>query len=95
MSRRSSLMDATRQAVDAAASGDLTALEAALAARRAALDDASVSQRVAAFKEAEAIPPLLKGIKRRIGDQHRRLEQLKNGVARTKAPCAAKIDFRG
>ena len=94
MNQSNALLVATRQALDAAAIGDLDALETALAARRRALEGATVSERVAAFNEGEAIQLLLKGIKRRIGDQHSRLEQIKTGFARTAAPCAAKIDLR-
>lgn len=94
MGEHTTLMEATRQALDAAAAGDLEALGIALAVRRAALEDATVSERVAAFKEGEAIQFLLKGVKRRIGEQHRRLEQIKIGLARTAAPRAAKIDLR-
>jgi hypothetical protein len=37
---------------------------------------------------------LLKGIKRQIGDQYRRLQQIKTGLARTEAPRVPRIDLR-
>jgi hypothetical protein len=94
MNNQGPLLEATRQARHAASVGDLAALEASLAARRAALSNASVAERVAAFQEGESIQLLLKGIKRRIRDQQGRLEQIKTGLARTVAPRSAKIDLR-
>ena len=89
------LLDATRRALHAAAAGDLDALGAALAARQAAVETARATERAAALREGEAIRPLLAAIRRRIGDHHRRLDQIKTGLARTGAPNAAAIDLRG
>ncbi|HEV2199054.1 MAG TPA: hypothetical protein VGR73_04485 [Bryobacteraceae bacterium] len=94
MHQPSTLIGATRQALDAAACGDLDALADALTARQAVLEDASVPERAAAVKEGESIRLLLVGIKRRIGDQHRHLDQIKTGLARTGEPNAAAIDLR-
>jgi hypothetical protein len=94
MNQPNALMDATRQALHAAAAGDLEALGAALAARQAAWEAAPASERAAAWNEGEAIRPLLVTIKRRIGDHCRRLDQIKTGLARTGAPNAAAIDLR-
>jgi hypothetical protein len=94
MNQPHALLDATRQAVNAASLGDFEALETALALRRAALEDAPMSERVAALREGESVGLLLKGIKRRIGDQYCHLEQIKSGLARTEAPRVAKVDLR-
>ena len=94
MNKRGPLLDATRKALRAASIGDLAALETALALRRAAMEDATVSERVAALKEGESIRMLLNGIKRQIGDQYRRLQQIKTGLARTEAPRVPRIDLR-
>jgi hypothetical protein len=94
MSQDGSLIEATRQARHAASVGDLLVLEVALTARRKALENASVPERIAALHEGESIQLLLNGIKRRIRDQQSRLEQIKNGLARTVAPRSAKIDLQ-
>ncbi len=88
------LIEASRDALRAASIGDMAALDTALMKRRAALADASPFQLAAAFNDGESLRMLLKGIKRRIRDQHRQLEQIKMGLARTAAPRAAKIDLR-
>jgi len=88
------LLDATHQALHAAATGDLDALEEALAARQAGVEAAPASERATAWNEGEAIRPLLAAIKRRIGDHCRSLDQIKTGLARTGAPNAAAIDLR-
>lgn len=92
--RSGPLLEATRWALHAASIGDLAAVEMALAERRANLLSAPVAERVAAFNEGESLGMLLKGIKRRIRERHRQLEQIKTGLARTEAPRAARIDLR-
>ncbi len=94
MAERKTLLEATRLALDAAAAGDLAALQAALALRRAALPDAPVAERVAAFKEGEALELLLKGIKRRLRGELGRLQQIKVGLVRSAEPPATKIDLQ-
>jgi hypothetical protein len=88
------LREATRLALDAAAVGDLDALQVALELRRAALPEAPVAERVAAFQEGEALGLLLHGIKRRLRGELARLEQIKIGLVRSAEPSPAKIDLR-
>jgi hypothetical protein len=88
------LIEATRQALDAAAVGDLDALHKALGLRRAALPHAPIAEQVAAFKEGEALQFLLKGIKRGLREEIGRLEQIKVGLLRSAEPPRAKIDLR-
>jgi hypothetical protein len=92
--KRTSPLEATRQALAAAVIGDLAAVRAALELRRAALPAAPVAQRAAAFKEGEALQFLLQGIKRRLRADLGRLEQIKTGLVRSAEPRAAKIDLR-
>jgi hypothetical protein len=93
MTHPEALLRATRRALHAASIGDLTELERALAERRAALDHASASERVTALQEGESIGTLIHAITRRIGDQQRRLDQIKTCLART-APQASAVDLR-
>ena len=88
------LLNATRQALDAAATGDIETLEIALAARQAALENAAVAERIKAFRGGEAVQVLVCGIKRRLNEELARLEQIKTGLARSAEPRAAKIDLR-
>jgi hypothetical protein len=99
MTRTPSLLEATRQAVTAAAVGDLAALEAALDARRAALEGANpedipATERLAAFKEGETLHFLLSGIRRQLLDQQGTLEQMKSRLQRTGPPPVAMIDLK-
>jgi hypothetical protein len=94
MPQRKKLLEATRLALDAAAVGDLDALGSALELRRAALPDAPVAERVAAFKEGEALGLLLKGIKSQLRGELARLQQIKIGLVRSAEPPSARIDLR-
>ena len=100
MSRPCSLLEATRQAVTAAAAADLAALEAALDARRAAIEGARLeeipaAERAAVFKEGETLHFLLSGIRRELVDQNGRLEQMKTRLERTGPPPVAMLDIKG
>jgi hypothetical protein len=94
-----SLLQATRQAVSAAAIGDLAALEAALDARRMALESSSLddipqAERMAAFKEGETLHFLLSGIRRQLLEQQRTLEQMKTRLQRNGPPPVAMLDLK-
>ena len=100
MTRSCSLLEATRQAVTAAAAADLAALEAALDARRAAIEGARLeeipaAERAAAFKEGETLRFLLSGIRHQIQDQHGRLERMKTRLEFTGPPLVAMLDIKG
>ncbi len=94
MNPSSPLMTATYQAIEAASVGDMAALKAALAARRAALMHASASERAVASREAEPILSLIRGIKRRIGEDYHRLERIKTVLVQAAVPPPATIDLR-
>ena len=94
-----SLLEATRQAVAAAAVGDLAALEQALEARRTALEDQDLEaipakERLAAHKEGETLHFLLSGIRRQILDQQGHLEQMKARLYRSGPPSVAMLDIK-
>jgi hypothetical protein len=89
-----SLLDANRKALDAAATGDVEALELALAERQAAIENASIAERVKALKEGEAVQLLIRGIKLRLRTEIGRLEQIKTALVRSAEPPPKKIDLR-
>jgi hypothetical protein len=93
------LLEATRQAVTAAAAGDLAALEAALDARRVALEtvrleDIPAAERLAASKEGQTLHFLLSGIRRQLREQQGTLEQMKTRLKRSGPPPVAMLDIK-
>ncbi len=99
MDQLPSLLEATRQAVTAAAVGDLPALEAALAVRSTALEIANpeaipAAERLAAFKEGETLHFLLSGLRRQLLEQQATLEQMMTRLQRTGPPPVAMLDLK-
>jgi hypothetical protein len=99
MTQTLSLLEATRQAVTAAAVGDLAALETALVARSTAVENVNLenipaAERLAALKEGETLRFLLSGIRRQLLDQQGRLDQMKVRLSRTGAPPLAMLDIK-
>jgi hypothetical protein len=93
-----SLLESTRQAVTAAAVGDLPALEAALDARSTALgganpEDIPAAERLAAFKEGETLHFLLSGLRRQMLQQQTTLQQMKTRLEHSGPPRVALLDI--
>ena len=93
------LLEATRQAVVAAAVGDLAALEQALEARQIALEDPNLEatpakERMTALKEGETLHFLLSGIRRQIADQQGHLERMRERLHRTGPPPVAMLNIK-
>jgi hypothetical protein len=99
MNRPSSLLEATRHAVTAAALGDLAALEAALDARSTALgranpEDIPAAERLAAYKEGETLHFLLSGLRRQMLQQQGTLQQMKTRLEHSGPPPVAMLDLK-
>ncbi len=91
------LLEATRQATEAASAGDLEALHEALEARQKAIEGASPEELAEAFARGEAVAALLRGVKQRLAAENSRLEQIR-GILRSRAAASSSqplVDLRG